>query len=772
MVRSLWKRAVAVALMSAGIGVSLTWLSWGQSPSAPADAIFQLDVDGANASCRVKHTWKTKDGTTNQIVENVKTGEFMTLVPDGPAGSTLDGVPLKILHWGTSRVPPAGSPMPPGVVFDTRQTVKTPAPIFTMNIEGQETPCRVKHSWMSAERKAHQIVENVKTGELMTLTPDGPAGTGLDDAPLQIVHWGSSRVPPVGTPIPPGVVFDTASATPQVKTVAPPPMLMAQAPPPSFRPIPQSSSTPVVMLPTAKSEAPPMFVPRMPIPNAAPPAPAQIYVPPPQIIDVGEPKGGPPPVLPKITQPLMAQPGPEVTFIPPAPTPQPETIYIQTQLSPVMLPRHGTAPTAPIQLVEGKLPGMPGSLSSAPAPLQISTPMEPPLQRLSTQPSGSTPPMPLATVSPAPVFPPTMPSNCEVCVRNDTGERIPCEPEMGTQPGGSIGSGAPKQHAALLNRIFDHRGQASQHQPTSTMPTEPPPPSVAMGTKQPWPIGANSAVAAYGGLGGKVAFIPVPIATVPHPLRAPQPPMQIPQAPQPNTMPNQNLINAFTVPSPSPTGPSPALNAFTPPMSPEQMQAMAMMMQRGPMPGYGQMPMQMPGYGMMQPPPAGYGMMQPPMPGYGMMPMQPTGAGPMPMPAPLPIQPASYSTQAPTFNNAMERRIPAAAKMAAYGPAGAQYLGQYLKVLSESASPGEREWAANSLAGFDPQQTPQAVQALTHAGQKDPASSVRAACVNNLCRMNLGREYTTKLLQFFRQDGDPRVRQEVDYACNRLGIAK
>src|SRR5207247_8963331 len=94
---------------------------------------------------------------------------------------------------------------------------------------------------------------------------------------------------------------------------------------------------------------------------------------------------------------------------------------------------------------------------------------------------------------------------------------------------------------------------------------------------------------------------------------------------------------------------------------------------------------------------------------------------------------------------------------------------QLIKVLMESPYPAQREWAAQSLTSYDWRAQPQIVSALVNSASQDPAASVRAGSVYCLGRMGASVESVRDTLQTLRNDGDARVRQEVDQALVRLG---
>jgi hypothetical protein len=97
---------------------------------------------------------------------------------------------------------------------------------------------------------------------------------------------------------------------------------------------------------------------------------------------------------------------------------------------------------------------------------------------------------------------------------------------------------------------------------------------------------------------------------------------------------------------------------------------------------------------------------------------------------------------------------------------------QFQSVLQESLLPSEREMAAEALSGFPRQQDPTIVPALLHAATNDPASTVRAACVHGLVKMNANSSEVIGVLTNLKADPDLRVRREVHQALISFGLAK
>jgi hypothetical protein len=236
------------------------------------------------------------------------------------------------------------------------------------------------------------------------------------------------------------------------------------------------------------------------------------------------------------------------------------------------------------------------------------------------------------------------------------------------------------------------------------------------------PLGAQSVLAASGGTSGNITHLPVPMVTVPQPNPPPLPPAKLPEPPS---------RAAYA-------------NAFTPP-PPPQSYPMA--------PAYTAKP-NMTGQGM-------------PSPNY----QGPQPPNPTPLPIQPPVQPIQYSpvpAPQPAANPAMDRRQAPGDAPRAAAAAGSE-LPQIVHVLRESPYPAQREWASYALATYDWRAHPDIVQALLVTAQRDPAGTVRAACIYSLGRMNAASEPVISLMHNLRNDSDPRVRQEVERALAQFG---
>ncbi len=119
MVRSYWIGTPLVAL-------ALSTGCWGQHPASPpspatkgGERIITLqEKDHAAQKCRLLKAWKTAEGKQAYQLQVLETGEMLTVVEteEGyhPSGnSKVRAVSTRIFHWGQSKTPPTGCPVPP-----------------------------------------------------------------------------------------------------------------------------------------------------------------------------------------------------------------------------------------------------------------------------------------------------------------------------------------------------------------------------------------------------------------------------------------------------------------------------------------------------------------------------------------------------------------------------------------------------------------------------------------------------------------------------------
>jgi HEAT repeats len=311
------------------------------------------------------------------------------------------------------------------------------------------------------------------------------------------------------------------------------------------------------------------------------------------------------------------------------------------------------------------------------------------------------------------------------------------------------------------------------------------------------PPGAQSVVAAGANVPGTPMSAPVLNNTVPEPIRPPTPPAGLmpvpppatgynnaftPPPPPPSTQQqNPMTINAFSNMAPPANMPYPQLPTNAPSFPPTNYQPNPMAQGYPVAPGYPPNPSTMAAQGMPNPYYSGAEGAPQQLPA-----MSPQGhpvaqinypqnyQGPQP-PNPLhaqgqqQVQTTQYSP-APAPQTPVNPVLPASERHIV--PGASQDPAQFMKALKESPYPAQREWASNTLSTFDWRAHPEIVQLLLQVAQQDPAATVRASCVYSLGRMNAASEPVMSILNTLRNDGDPRVRQEVEQALIRLGASK
>ena len=129
MVWSNWRGAVVVML--AWVGLARSQAPVPTAPVVTGERIMTVHENGTSLRCRIVSTWRTPEGSQAYQLQAIDSGETLTIVEDGPAASfqeaTLAGkvkaLPMRIFHWGRSRVAPSGVPMSPEVVTTAEPTV-------------------------------------------------------------------------------------------------------------------------------------------------------------------------------------------------------------------------------------------------------------------------------------------------------------------------------------------------------------------------------------------------------------------------------------------------------------------------------------------------------------------------------------------------------------------------------------------------------------------------------------------------------------------------
>jgi hypothetical protein len=272
-------------------------------------------------------------------------------------------------------------------------------------------------------------------------------------------------------------------------------------------------------------------------------------------------------------------------------------------------------------------------------------------------------------------------------------------------PPPSMGRPDPQTTPGFFAKVDPRQALQEQSQPAPLPIGQP-----LDGRVQRVPAGMQSVMSA----GDPVQYMPIPIMTQPPVTQMPQAPSPVRQKPgMPAMPPQEQFVNAFTPPQQD-----------LPPM---------------PMAGYGMYPRGVMATGYVPP------MIRNPYPPYAMNgPMVPMGyPGPMPTPA---------------YNPAARPSMPV------LPPVAVSHFEQQMAVLKDALYPSHREMAAMQLAGYSTQYFPHVVQALVTAAKGDPAATVRAACVGALVKLRANTPEVIGVLHQLRNDGDPRVRQEVDQA--------
>jgi hypothetical protein len=622
-------------------------LSQPPSPAPPGgERILTLkEAGGTVKRCRVVVAWTMPEGGKAMQVQDVESGEMITVVQNGTSKSQ------RIIHWGKNATPPPGVPVPPLGEANRVEPTRVEAP----KVEpAMAEPTRVEAPKVEPERAEPTKVESTKW------QPAAPAA-------LPVIYNGSGPAPKGDSsalPPPTPVIINAAPPSDQ-----PPPIIVEGASQPKRIGERVQSILPGKTTPEIIASTPPV------VPPPDLPVPSKVAEMKPSA-DTRDPwskaadaKGDAPPV---VAPPAILGPSKVAEAKPVADSRDPwgKAADVKGDAPPVVAP---PAVQVPARLVEMKAADAKGDAPPVIAP-----------------PSASRPD-PLTTPGFFPKTDPRQALNAQV------------KPPQPVPP-------------RSLN------AQAKPPQPVSPQPVPPQSVQPLDGRIQRVPTGMQSVVAAGD---GPAQYIPVPIMTQPPVNRMPQAPNPVGQQPGMAGMPG--------IPSDQ------FVNAFTPAGQPNQMP---------PMP-----PMPMAGYGMYPRP------MMPPM-GY-----QPYAMGPaIPMGMPPGMVPAGYTGPMPPMPYGPAPR----AMMPNVPVATGGHIEQQLATLKNALYPSHREMAVMSLSGNNAQYYPQVVRALAAAAKDDPAPTVRAACVGGLAKMQANSPEVINVLSQLRNDGDPRVRHEVDQALARL----
>jgi len=257
MVWSKWSPAAVMMLACVGV-------TWSQTPvptSSVGTGMLTIHENGKSLRCRIISNWSTPDGSKAYQLQTIDNGEMITIVEDGPAttlqkpllAGKLKSLPMRIFHWGNSRVAPPGVPTPPAGVATAPDTivVTRPATLGAPMSQGNATKDQVM--WWeekNGKRVSPVIVTNGKnpveqTGTIITLPgpaeaprmatsapvvrtlaqayPSGP----VTSIPISTTATSDSAVvqtiptTPYGQPVPPlGVPPDARGPTPTTAAVA------------------------------------------------------------------------------------------------------------------------------------------------------------------------------------------------------------------------------------------------------------------------------------------------------------------------------------------------------------------------------------------------------------------------------------------------------------------------------------------------------------------------------------------------------------------------
>jgi hypothetical protein len=694
--------------------------------------------------------------------------------------AVLTGAGLSFGQSMLDSMPPSQSTVVPATASAVEPAHK-PQRIITVEEPGHPpAKCRILKAWHMPDGGMAREVQDIDTGEIMTIADSGPVTTAqtpgsaprLHEVSSRIFHWGRSSTPPPGVPLPPEAVmgsFAQASPAPPMPAA---PVTASVAQPSDWRqswgnagsrPAPGSSNS----YATPPGQAP---LPRTDYSANVPGRPST-----PSLEYPTRPGGSYTAQAPGTSRTgslfASAQPRPEnapgvkaVVVSAPA---QPQTVTEDSPAVKAAIAAAAAVPAKPATVTATVVPSKPAtnsSLAAAPKPVDLPK-------------ADSQRPDPLATPDrfsrkSADTLASTSKGAAPTQQAAASADKSPATPAKG---------GAPTQQAA-----------ASSDKSPATPSQQP-----ATGGKA-LPAGAQSVLAAQGGNPGQICYLPVPVVTLPSGYR-PQPETpRIPQAPRPiapgpQIDPSMVSGNAFTPDGPPTPAPQQQVammgdmrNAFTVtpsgtplPNNPAAMNAAAfaqlasrMPCPRPPMqnmyaqgwgaPGVpgpmaaGWPPQYMPpAAGMM--PPAAQGMAYP-YPPMAMAPAMP-GAN---APAGSAVTPVAYH---PSASAGQLPPLPSEERLTESDAHNSMALFQLLK---DSLYPSQREWAADNLAAAEWRANPMVVQALVTAAHDDPAPTVRVACVHSLAKLNAKSAPVLAMLQGLKADTDPRVRNEAEQALATL----
>lgn len=803
MVRSFWMGPPVVAL-------TLAAAAWGQPPTVPYDStrgrrpsaattpaqapahasapaplpppvpagqsgerIITVQEGGKSGQpCRILRSWQQAGGARVYQAQSLQTGEMLTIVESGPLAMPaapgrprVRAVATTIYHWGRSKRPPAGSPVPPGV--PEIQTVQMTAPAAIPVVE-QVQPTEMY--FPMSESPPNEVFATVEPRRPLLERLFGrrnprPIETIVSGPPLEL--------PPsfgVAERMPPGDTHFELSSPPQTHVAA----VVEEK-----KPIWSSLSGKNDAIPAGTIVSGPELMPTLPVAERMEEAaPARKSKPLPPRANASTTLYAPD-TRPTLLQRLFGKEKPKVG-VPHRPEPkvarkpaEDAKKAVAKEEKPNPEAKVATEPARPTDWRQswGKVERM------EPPPPDKKKEKEKAVAQSSPAPKKKEP-VSQAKPDPESYLPHSRKPTTGDPLTDPSPYRKRSPEEAGLKDKSSVATAsAPKKETTVV---------AVKAKKTEAAPLPPAPASVEAAAQKPAdkPPGSGSVFAA-----GDARFVPVPIVTVP-PMR-PQgpPPAQVPQAPQLNRTvnggqlgdPDSGMGNAFTVVGPSKPIPSEqgsggaSANAFS---APEGSQAP-------------------PGPGSPMPPPAYAGATMPSHPAYGAnpslasgcpVPPQAYGAGLPAMPAQpgvpgiarIPVMPAQYVPAAyyPTAMPAMVGAMPAGQMMppSGYYPPRAPVSSaipstvQVMQMLRDSDYPSQREWAADQLSDLNWRTYPQAVAVLVTAARTDPAPLVRVCCVRSLMKMQVNTVPVVSAVQELKSDTDPRVRDAVSEALVSFGL--
>jgi hypothetical protein len=801
---SKWQGSLAILLACVVLACAQPAVTTNATELDNHDIYLMLAEPGkAPQKCRLLYCWHMEDGLKACQVQNVETGELMTIIdPPLPvdAPELIADQPgamqpkRKIYHWGSSRTAPAGFPQPPAGIASQPCTTCGQNPAFTCNTP-YATSSPVQNQVVVGETCCTPMPEQVVIAEPATSIKPVPQRPGL----LKKLFGGNSerpvttvtqpKVPSPAAPVRivkddgssgPTSLADLAKDTPAGTASTTQPKFVASTttyPGTGQSTVPYPGAPQIV--PSASGSAIPGHIaPQSPYattengnagPNAVgtPQAPGALpgtgSVPAPATGNTVPNSGGnvvaPPASGANTTIPGKGNTNPPASagsaFAMPATpnaglTPSPSATAVASNPNVANLP---PIPPPPSMVAypgyQGTMPAKKNDIAKLPGADQ------PPLPANKTAPANKTDPLGNAND----LIPDAAKKKLEIKSAPSTASGGP--DNKGFTSGMSTGTGGTAGAPGTKSVDAPYAGGVATPS-YATMPMQKPGAwTTPGGQNYGVPLGAQSANAAYSGMNLPVKYLPTPIVTVPSPTAPPfPPPPEIPHAPQPVA-----YENAFSAPEPPRNGQN--SGGYSNPM-------MAMNPYAYP---YGHPMMAPPGYGMS---PAMMYSQTPMMAqgnpyGYAATPANPMGlsrnySGPLP-PSPIsspnvaqvsyqPYGVPGYASQPGYYANpAMDRPAQPMAPHASIAADDAVF--QMLTTLKTSVYPAHREWAAMGLGKYDWHNHPYLVQGLLVAAKEDPAATVRVTCVQTLVRQGVSREIFAATFQSMQSDIDPRVRQAV-----------